>query len=83
MIDPNSRVRNGGRMDVKGSMEEFEGRSRGILTTEIVELSQQQVAPCVKWVERFENSSSVLGRQPGFFSLYCRSYTGDHLSPMP
>ena len=23
MIDPNSRVRNGGRMDVKGSMEEF------------------------------------------------------------
>ena len=33
VITPNSRVRKGGKQRVRGSMEEFEGRSWGILTT--------------------------------------------------
>ena len=54
-----------------GSMEEFEGRRRGMLIT------WECCNPCVEGggYERFPNSGSVFGRRPG------RGYTGNRRSP--
>ena len=48
IIAPNSRAHKGKkeRGEVKGNMEEFVGRRRGM-----VQHSQQHVAPCVKGIE--------------------------------
>ena len=54
MIAPNSSARKGGkeRGEMKGSTEELEGKSRGILTKGELQPSQQHGAPCVKGFER-------------------------------
>ena len=83
MIAPNSRARKGekerGRW--RGSMEEYEGRMRGMLTTGNGVTQSEASCTMYKrgWVEigheRFENGGSILGRHPG------RGYTGCRRSP--
>ena len=76
MIAPNSRARKG------GSMEEFEGKRRGMMTTgdwcnpvsNMLHHVQERLSG--DWAKRFENGGSVLGRHPD------RGYTGGWCSHM-
>ena len=46
MIAPNSRARKGRTGEAGGSMEEYDGRRKGMLTH-----AEQHVAPCVNGIE--------------------------------